>query len=292
MEMLQLFDTGRDTSALDVLSNTAGAGIGVACGVLFERHLRNIQAGLQTIRWNQKGSLLLLVCFAARELAPFFPDYSPYRVWHKGIALLAENEFSVGVFLACLVEWLVVARLVETATEPPWVSRIYLALLALIPAKILVIGRTTNRMELAGAALAYFFWRYGLQKFGWRSRLLAVLFTTLIVLHGLSPFHFMSEAAAFSWIPFRALLQTGRLAAISIFFGKLFACGTLVWLLRDSGWRMRYAAAGTAGTFAAVEAAQMYLPDRVPEITDPLLVLLLAWILAALDGASEGSGRA
>lgn len=292
MEMLQLFDTGRDTSALDVLSNTAGAGIGVACGVLFERHLRNIQAGLQTIRWNQKGSLLLLVCFAARELAPFFPDYSPYRVWHKGIALLAENEFSVGVFLASLVEWLVVARLVETATEPPWVSRIYLALLALIPAKILVIGRTTNRMELAGAALAYFFWRYGLQKFGWRSRLLAVLFTTLIVLHGLSPFHFMSEAAAFSWIPFRALLQTGRLAAISIFFGKLFACGTLVWLLRDSGWRMRYAAAGTAGTFAAVEAAQMYLPDRVPEITDPLLVLLLAWILAALDGASEGSGRA
>ena len=292
MEMLQLFDAGRDTSALDVLSNTAGAGVGVACGELFESHLRNIQARLQTIRWNQKGSLLLLVCFAARELVPFFPDYSPYRVWHKGIALLAVNEFSVGVFLASLVEWLAVARLVETATEPPWASRIYFALLALVPAKILVISRTTNGMELGGAALAYFIWRYGLRRSGWRSRVLAILFTTLIVLRGLSPFHFMSEATPFSWVPFRALLAAGRLAAISILFGKLFACGTLVWLLRDNGWRMRYAAAGAAVILAAIEAAQMYLPNRVPEIADPLLALLLAWILTALDGAPEGSGRA
>ena len=177
MEMLQLFDAGRDTSALDVLSNTAGAGVGVACGLLFESYLRKIQTGLQTIRWIQKGSLLLLVCFAARELAPFFPDYSPYRVWHKGIALASVNEFSVGLFLAILVEWLAVARLVETATAPPWVSRIYLVLLALVPAKILIVGRTTNPMELGGAALAYFIWRYGLQSSGWRSRLLAVLFT-------------------------------------------------------------------------------------------------------------------
>ena len=287
MEILQLFDAGRDTSAMDVLSNTAGSGVGVACGVLFESYLRNIQAGLQTIRWNQKGSLLLLVCFAARELAPFFPDYSPSRVWHKGIVLVSVNEFSVGVFLASLVEWLAVARLVETATVSPWVSRVYLVLLALVPAKILVIGRTTNRMELAGAALAYFVWRYWLQRSGWRSPLLAVLFTTLIVLRGLSPFDFMSEATAFSWIPFRALLATGRLAAISIFFGKLFACGTLVWLLRDSGWRMRYAAAGAAAILAAIEAAQIYLPGRVPAITDPLLALLLAWILRVLDGASD-----
>jgi len=288
MEMLQLFDAGRDTSALDVLSNTAGAGVGVGCSVLFESYLRNMEAGLRTIGGNQKGSLLLLACFAARELAPFFPDYSPYRVWHKGIALLAVQDFSVGQFLASLVEWLAVARFVETATDPPWVSRIYLALLALIPAKILIIGRTTNGMEIAGAALAYFVWRYGKQS-GWRSRALAILFTTLIVLRGLSPFHFMSEATPFSWMPFRALLQTGRLAAISIFFGKLFACVTLVWLLRDSGWRMRYAAAGAAAILAAMEAAQMFLPGRVPEITDPLLALLLAWILTLLDGSPDGS---
>jgi hypothetical protein len=147
-------------------------------------------------------------------------------------------------------------------------------------------------MELGGAALAYFIWRYGLQSSGWRSRLLAVLFTAVIVLRGLSPFRFMSEATPFSWIPFRALLATGRLAAISIFFGKLFACGTLVWLLRDSGWRMRYAAAGAAAIIAAIEAAQMYLPARVPEITDPLLALLLAWALTVLDGAPDASSEA
>jgi len=291
MEILQLFDAGRDTSGMDVLSNTAGSGVGVACGILFASYLRKIERSLETIRYHQRGSLLLLICLAIRELVPFFPDYSPYRVWHKLIALLAVNWSSVGVFSTSLIEWLVVARLVETAVEPPWVSRIYLALLALAPAKMLVLGCTADGMELAGAAAAYFIWHYGLRKSGRRSGLLAILFLGLIVIRGLSPFHFTGEATPFSWIPFRSLFDMGRVAAIRIFFEKLFYYGALVWLLRDCGWRMRYAAAGAAATVAALEAAQMYLPGRVPEVTDPLLVLMLAGILALLDRPNDSPMR-
>jgi VanZ family protein len=79
------------------------------------------------------------------------------------------------------------------------------------------------------------------------------------------------------------LFDTERAAAFTIFFGKLFAFGTFVWLLRDSGWRMRYAAAGAAATIAAIEVAQMFLPGRVPEVADPLLALLLAWIFWLID---------
>ena len=103
METLQLFDEGRDSSVLDVVCNTVGSGIGVACGALFESWLRRIHTGLQTIRYQQPSSLLLLICLAAYQLSPFFPDYGVYRLQQKLIALTATNEFSVSVCLVSLV---------------------------------------------------------------------------------------------------------------------------------------------------------------------------------------------
>ena len=266
MEILQLFDVGRDSTALDVLSNTAGAGIGALCGVLFEGSLR-----------RQPASLLLLVCFAAYQLSPFLPDLSLRQKFG------ALTEFSVRIWLVSLVEWLVIARLVETATDPPWWSRIYFALLILMPARMWIAGRTLTGAELVGAALAYLFWRYGLRRFSWRAQFLAALFTALIVFRGLSPYQFTGPAAHFSWVPFQALIFTERIAAMTIFLRKLFAYGTFVWLLRQAGLTLWYAAACAAATLGAIEAVQVYLPGRVPEVTDPLMALLLAWIFWMLD---------
>jgi hypothetical protein len=109
------------------------------------------------------------------------------------------------------------------------------------------------------------------------------------MVRGLSPYQFTSAATPFSWIPFRALFVTDRIPAVAIFLGKLFAYGTFVWLLRDSGWRMRYAAAGSAATLGALEAVQMFLPGRVPEITDPLIALFLAWIFWLVDDSRSVS---
>ncbi len=203
MELLQLFDLGRDAGALDVVSNTVGAAIGVGCGALFERY----RAG---------GSVLLLICFAVYELLPH-----------------AANGFAVN-----LIEWLAVARLLASVV--------------------------------------------GLRRVAWLSRSLAALFAGLIVIRGLAPYHFTSVATHFSWVPFGVMFQSDRMAAMSIMLGKTFVYGTFVWLLRDSGWRMRYAAAAAATTLAAIEVTQVYLPGRTPEVTDPLLALILAWVLSVI----------
>jgi VanZ family protein len=283
MEILQLFDLGRDSGALDVLNNTAGSGVGVLCGVLFESSLSKTQ------NHRRLASLLLLVCFVLYQLSPFLPEDSVVNLQQKFTTLMAVGEFSVRICLVSLVEWLAVARLVETAIDKLWRSRIYFAIWMLIPARMLIAGRTTTGAELAGAALAYLVWRYGLQNFSRRAQLLAVLFTSLIIFRGLAPYQFTHTAAPFSWIPFRALFAADRLAAITIFLGKAFAYGMFVWLLRDSGWRVRYAAVGAAATLGAIEAAQMFLPGRVPEITDPLIALLLAWIFWLVDDSRNDS---
>jgi len=277
MEILQLFDLGRDSGALDVLNNTVGAGAGVLCGVLFE----NFRSKMQ--RDRRLAALLLLICFLLYQLSPFLPEDNIVSLQDKFITLMAVREFSVRICLVSLVEWLAVARLVEAAFDKRWRSRIYFAIWILIPARMLIGGRTTIAAELAGAALAYVVWHYGLQDFSRRAQILAVLFTSLIIFRGLAPYHFTHTAAPFSWVPFRALFAADRLAAMTIFLGKTFAYGTFVWLLRDSGWRMRYAAVVAAATLSAIEAAQMFLPGRVPEITDPLIALFLAWVFWLVD---------
>ena len=289
IEILQLFVAGRDASALDVLANTAGSCAGVLCGLLFESSLRRIQTRFSPVRYHQPGALLLLVFLAGYLLSPFFPDYSVFSLRHKLAALFAINGFSVRSCLGTLVEWLAIARIVEAALDPVWAPRAYFALLMLIPGKILIVGRTTGCAELAGAALAYLIWRYGLQQSPRCAQILAVLFTALTIIRGLAPYQFTSVAMPFSWVPFAALFETERVAALTIFLGKLFAYGTFVWLLRDNGWKMRYAAIGAAATLGAIEAAQMFLPGRVPEITDPLIALLLAWVFWLVDDWPEAA---
>jgi VanZ family protein len=286
MEILQLFDLGRDSGALDVLNNTAGAGVGVLFGVLFENSLSKLQ------HYRGLASLLLLICFVLYQLSPFLPEGSVVSLRDKLTTLMAVGDFSIRICLISLVEWLAVARLVEATIDIEWRSRTYFAIWMLIPTRMLIDGRTTTAAELAGAALAYVVWRYGLQDFSRRAQLLVVLFTSLIIFRGLAPYQFTNTAAPFSWIPFRALFAADRLAAITIFLGKAFAYGTFVWLLRNSGWRMRYAAVVAAATLGAIEAAQMFLPGRVPEITDPLVALLLAWVFWLVDDSQYGSTAA
>jgi len=216
--MLQLFVAGRDTSAMDVLSNTAGSGVGVACGILFANHLRRMERSLQTIRYHHPGALLLLLCLTMRELVPLFPDYSPYRLWHKILALMTVNAFSAGIFSTSLIEWLAVARLAETVTEPPWVSRIYLALLALVPAKMLILGRT-NRWHGVG-------WRGGclFDLALWAAQVWPAVGGTGNAFFGA---YRDAESVAFPFYRARAMLFFDIL-------GKLFFYGTLIWLLCDS----------------------------------------------------------
>lgn len=283
LELLQLFVAGRYSSALDVLSNTIGAAIGVMFGRLFADALQGMGTRLRTIRLPRPSALILLASLAAYQLCPFFPEFSYYRVARKLATLPATFWASVGVLTASLIEWLAIASLLEAVLDPEWLPRALPILLLLIPAKLFIAGRTANWLEATGAVAACIVWCCVLRRHSRRSQLLAVLFTGLVLFRGLAPFHLAPTPAAFSWVPFRSSFLSDRGPALTVMFGKIFTYGTLVWLIRDSGWRMRYAATAVAAILAMIEIVQMYLPGRVAEITDPLLALILAWALSLLD---------
>ena len=100
-----------------------------------------------------------------------------------------------------------------------------------------------------------------------------------VLLRQLQPFYFLSVPQPFSWIPFAATLETAREVSVAIIGRKAFDYGAMVFALRRGGWSYLRAGLAVAAVLAITEAIQTYLPGRTPEITDPLLALLMMALL-------------
>jgi hypothetical protein len=61
-----------------------------------------------------------------------------------------------------------------------------------------------------------------------------------------------------------------------VLFGKVFLYGSLLWLLRASGIAPVPGAIAVIVLLSVIEFAQIWLPGRTPETTDPMLAAILA----------------
>lgn len=103
-----------------------------------------------------------------------------------------------------------------------------------------------------------------------------------ILLVELAPFHFTRQVAPFSWIPFGASFENERWAALVILLRKTFLYGAAIWLLVRSGYGYLVAGGALAVALFILETVQRYLPGRTPEITDPLIALVMTTALWAV----------
>ena len=99
-----------------------------------------------------------------------------------------------------------------------------------------------------------------------------------IVLSALEPFDF-TWAGSFEWVPFAGWLKGDPLTAIPTMIEKTYEYGSLVFLLRYLGLSHK-ATCWTVGLLSlTLEILQQGLPGRTPEITDPLMMLVFAWLM-------------
>jgi len=283
IEMIQLFDDARDCSAFDVVCNVTGTAIGVGLASLYQRWLKQIVARAESARFfHPTGALLLAYTWLAYEVFPLFPSFSRTRLAGKLHVLFTNGSISpLDTFTNC-VEWLVLAELLASVWGPVKLRRWLPLLMLVLPAKLLIAGRSLTWSELLGAVLAWISW-FLLSSNRRRAAPIAVLLIMVLILRGLAPYHWSSIANSFSWIPFSGFLEANREFSMLIFLRKCFWYGSAIWLLRASGWRLATGAVSVALLLATIEVAQIYLPGRVAEITDPVLVLILAATLGLLE---------
>lgn len=255
MEMTQLFIPGRICSMLDVVSNVAGAAAGEAGAALFRGR-----------RIACPSAFFLALCWISYQVFPFVPVF---RRPHAPQPLSIVETFASAVEIVALLQF---------------VELKYAFVLALVPLKVFIIGRTLSWSELAGVVLGCAVWFVVKD----RPAVVPLLLAVSVVVQGLWPFRF-TAAQAFVWVPFTGFLAGDWQWSFIVLFRKLFTYGSLVWFLWQSHVRLAHAALLTAALLAAIEAVQTHIAGRTAEISDPLIALLCAFtfVLATPGGCAK-----
>jgi VanZ family protein len=281
VEMGQLYTPNRDCSAVDLTNNAIGSALGMLAGLAFV-HLVHIPASLRgRFTARNQGAVALLYCWLAYLLFPLFPVLWLGVERAKLAGFLNAPVVSPVATLLCAAEWLAVGRLLRAAgVRRP--LRWLLVALALLPLQFGIISRNPVPADFIGAALgiaAFHFLGRGKKVDATAAAALLIALT----LRGLAPFHFVGQTRPFAWTPFIGLLKNDWQIAIQILLRKLFEYGAAIWLLRRAGVGLLHATCLTAAILMGIEVAQTFFPQHVPEITDPLLAVLLGFALAVLN---------
>ena len=278
IEMTQLFVPGRVCSGFDLVDNILGSAAGVIAGIGFEKLLRSRP---QTARPRANAAALaLLFCQAAALLFPFLPETSLHS-WSRKISLFFHGPVADPVlFLSALAAWFASSQMIRRSGAGSPGKWIALSLLC-VSLQVFVATRQPSPAELLGA-IAGVACLLAADRIPRSALPAACLFLGVIALRGLAPFHFTSAQNPFLWIPFAGFLDMDWQSAIRGLLEKLFYYGAAIWLLRRAKVTWAVGIAIVCALLAAIEVAQIHLPGRTSEITDPLLALLLGLALRAL----------
>ena len=273
IELVQLVIVNRSSSLVDIAANTIGTIGGAIAGWAWKTHHHASRSPMRA------DALLLAACWVLFQLFPFLP--------HRGAPRLLATWRWIDA-LAMFAAVLALARIVDVLGGTLLRRRITLAALTTLALlRTLLYTRNFTVAELFGAALAFaLVWWIPI-----RASLAAGLLGMVVSLQGLEPFRFSETPQSFSWLPFGASFGAEWEPGLVVLLGKLFMYGALLWLIWEAGVRLAVAAAAVAALLTTIEVVQIYMPGRTPEITDPVIAMVLAWVFWSLGPVQAAARR-
>ncbi len=151
----------------------------------------------------------------------------------------------------------------------------------MVLARLFLISGPVFSAEIAGPCIAILAWT-AMSRLRGRAVIVAILFIVLVILQALDPFHFLAEPRQFGWIPFASFIDGPRENGVRVFFEKAFTYGTLVWLPVRAGMSFPITTMAGAALVFCLRLAQVFLPGRSAEITDAVMVLMMAGLMFLL----------
>jgi VanZ family protein len=290
VELLQVHASSRVSSLTDLALNAAGTAIGAIAAIIYLAIGSTIRIpGLAAGRPDPVPVGLIALWLAFR-LAPFVPtiDWQKYKDALK--PLLLTPELAWLDVLRYLVGWLVVGYAIRQVWRREYALYALFVIAGLVMAgRVMVVGKTLSASEVVALAgcipLAAVFIALSDRR---RALILALMLIAVIVLSGLKPFELQTTAQKFSWVPFMNSLNDNLEVNYSVLLEKCFWYFALIWLLTRRGLGIATAAFGTTLLLALIEFAQVWIPGRSAEITDPLLALS-GGVLIAIVGAQNAN---
>ncbi len=284
VQVLQVYLPGRDANLQDVSWNMLGVALGAGLTLLpWLRFTRTGNAGGRHVN----AALLLIGCWLAYRLMPFVPGID-WQLWKDSLKpLLLHPRLSPIGLLHDAVAWAVVACLWPQVCRYRRAGLYLLLLIAAVFAlEVVIVKNSLSANNVLGALLGLGLWFLWLGR-GHFGRLWLILLLMLsLLLSGLAPFQLRPVPGDFHWLPFHGFLGGSMLINISVVFEKGFFYGALILLLQQESGRFRFAVVTAFLLMLLIEIGQLFVYAHTAEITDPLLVLLIAMALKAVGGES------
>jgi VanZ family protein len=294
MELIQLLEPTRNSSIADVIANVIGTGFGVMAGLLFETLASRGDPLTRT--WTpgrtladtpaDRGALMLAFCWVAWLFFPLFPLISRFELSRK-LGVFGHARLIDPVTLLSTAAGWYAGGLLSTTAGARFPRSWFALTLVAIPVQFFVVERQPLPSLVLGAIAGVFLFAV-CHLSRTPTKVEAWAFLAVVLVRGLSPFHFAAESAHFNWIPFGATLLGDWHSAAGVLIEKVFYYGTAIWLLRGASLTLARSATLVVAALASIEIAQVHLPGRTPEITDPVLAVIMGFLLAMLSRPAHG----
>ena len=270
LQIAQVWLPDRDPSLQDAVWNLAGAGLGVFAA----RRWR--LSGTVPAHWRAAPALLI-GCWVMYRWVPYLPSLDFQEIKDSLKPLLVTPDIRWPNVLHDAAAWIAVGHFLGRDRR-----RLPLMMAIVFAGEVLIANNAVSLSNVAGAAAAAPVVLLG----GARRPLpAALLLAAAIAVSGLAPFEFRGTPAPFHWVPFHGFLGGSMLVNAASILEKTFLYGSLLLLLVRAGLPRAAALAAGVTLAAAIEVAQTRFARHLPEVTDPLLVLLVGWLLGALAGS-------
>lgn len=279
LQILQIWLPTRSAVLADVLWNMVGLLFGIGIGFLVRRSLSSRSLDrLSLLRTGTIIPFVILLLWTGSELLPLVPSLD-WQKFKDALKPLQTTDFSFPYFWFHAAGFMAVGSILSLQIHKPtvWLTCI---LLFVFTGKIVVVDQSLDLSTLTGLLAGYLATILLLQT-SHRIRT-AVAFWSLLFawsLYALTPFSFMS-GGTFNLIPFTTMLEGSMLDNTTGLVRSLYIYSALLWLGSQIGGNFRGIAPALIFWSIIIELIQMGLLGRNADITEPLLIGLIAWGLS------------
>jgi VanZ family protein len=276
-QLAQFLIPSRSPSLFDLYGN----GLGFLIGVVAAYFVRLRTAiGESKARFPVSSAMILLGLWVSARLLPFVPTINWQSYKESVKPLLLTPRFVWSEFLLVTVCWLVAAHLAKSILGYQWRSRyLPMSIVVILTLEVIIVKNEIALTGVCAGMAATLLWFGKFRYMENKPAVLAWLLLVVFAIDAIFPIAIRTQPVFFNWLPLSGFLQGSMLINAVALVQKLFVFGSVLWLLKESRVLSLTTAATITAIVAVIEVGQIWIAGKAPELTDPLLVLTLFWLL-------------
>ncbi len=276
LQLIQVYIPSRSPAITDVYWNGAGIVVGFILLTFIKKHFPKL-----SITEAANTPVILAFFWLLYLFFPFVPTLDFQEIKNGLKPLLLSQTFHSDDFLIAVSGWLLFAHFTRDFFHQKHLNRLILPLLSImsLPLRLVILNNSLDLSDVMAVGAALLIWFLFLKNRENMARPLACLLLISIVAYSLGSMDFSPYGWHFSMIPFSGFLEGDLFSNTKALFFKLFLFGSILWLVK-TGWpHLRLKTVWLFLFILMLEIIQIFMASRSAEITDPLIILLLAFVV-------------